>query len=138
MFSIPKTLNNTMQEKYFIINLTNQIYLILRCSQQKLDNYLNYGIKLITNNHNSIVIDRLSDWLVFHSIRFRAEKIPTKNPFKKFSSKIHSNCLNKSAIDSHMFISDNEMEELVSSLEDGKGDMLWDLAREGMSNDMYN
>ena len=76
-----KTLNNTMQEKYFIINLTNQIYLILRCSQQKLDNYLNYGIKLITNNHNSIVIDRLSDWLVFHSIHFRAEKIPTKNPF---------------------------------------------------------
>lgn len=39
--------------------------------------------------------------------------------------------LNKSAIDSHMFISDNEMEELVSSLEDGREDLLWDLSERG-------
>ena len=114
-----------MEEKYFIINSANQFYIVLKCTRQKLENYMYYGSKLVINDNGSLNLIKLSDWLINHSIRFRAEILPIKNRIIKSVINRHVNFLNDQSQKAHMFIPDEKMEELISSMENGNDDMCW-------------
>ena len=114
-----------MDEKFFIINSANQFYIILKCTRQKLENYIEFGSKLVLNDNGSMNLERLSDWLITHHIYFRAEILLIKNPIIKSIIKRHVKFLNDRALESRLFISDDEMELLISSIEQGNDDMCW-------------
>lgn len=118
-----------MEEKYFIINDRNRLYIIVKCTHQKLENYIDFGSKLVLRNNGTINLHKLAEWFVNHNIYFRFETKPTKNIIIKFKTWLLTRKLNKYSIVSHMFIPDNNMEYMVSSLEKGNYDVCWDVKK---------
>lgn len=116
-----------LEEKYFIINDRNKLYIIVKCTHQKLENYIDFGSKLVLRSNGTINLYRLAEWFVNHNIHFRFETKPTKNIITKFVTWLLTRKLNKYSIDSHMFIPDGDMEYMVCSLEKGNNDVCWDV-----------
>jgi len=99
--------------------------IIMRGTRQKLENYIEYGSKLVLNDNGSMNLSRLTDWLISHHIYFRAVIMQIKNPFIKYTILRRVNFINNQSLKSNMFISDDEMEILLSSMERGDNDMCW-------------
>ena len=58
-----------MEEKYFIIDNDRQYFIIIKCTKQKLNYCLEYGIKNSLTNENAINLYKISEWLINHQIR---------------------------------------------------------------------
>ena len=119
--------NNKMNEKFFIINVTNKLYIILKCTKQQLSDYVNYGINYSKDNDSKMNLSRLTEWLTNHHIEFRAEVQPIKNIIIKMFAKNTVRFINNQAIKSRMMISDADMEQLVSSMENDDYSLCWNL-----------
>ena len=111
-----------MNEKYFIIN---GFYIILKCTQQQLSDYVNYGINYSKDNDGKMNLSRLTKWLTDHHTAFRAEVQPIKNIVIKMFSKKSVKFINRQSIKSHMMISDTDMEQLVSAMENDDYSLCW-------------
>ena len=114
-----------MNEKYFIINVTNRFYIIIKCTHQQLSDYVNYGVNYSKDNDGKMNLSRLTEWLTDHRIEFRAEVQPIKNIIIKMFTKKSAKFINKQAIKSHMMISDTDMEQLVSAMENDDYSLCW-------------
>ena len=114
-----------MNKKYFIINVANRFYIILKCTQQQLSDYVNYGINYSKDNDGKMNLSRLTKWLIDHHTAFRAEVQPIKNIIIKMFTKKSAKFINKQAIKSHMMIPDTDMEQLVSAMEKDDYSLCW-------------
>ena len=114
-----------MDKKYFIINVANRFYIILKCTQQQLSDYVNYGINYSKDNDGKMNLSRLTKWLTDHHTAFRAEVQPIKNIVIKMVAKKSVKFINRQSIKSHMMISDTDMEQLVSAMEKDDYNLCW-------------
>ena len=114
-----------MNKKYFIINVANRFYIILKCTQQQLSDYVNYGINYSKDNDGKMNLSKLTKWLIDHNTEFRAEVQPIKNIIIEMVAKKSVRFVNKQAIKSHMMIPDTDMEQLVSAMEKDYYSLCW-------------
>ena len=114
-----------MNKKYFIINVANRFYIILKFTQQQLSDYVNYGINYSKDNDGKMNLSRLTEWLTDHRIEFRAELQSANNIIIKMFAKKSARFVNKQAVKSHMMISDTDMEQLVSAMEKDDYNLCW-------------
>ena len=114
-----------MNKKYFIINVANRFYIILKCTQQQLSDYVNYGINYSKDNDGKMNLSRLTKCLTDHHTTFRAEVQPIKNIVIKMFAKKSVKFINRQSIKSHMMISDTDMEQLVSAMENDDYSLCW-------------
>jgi hypothetical protein len=117
--------NQKEQEKYLIINNAYQFHIIIKCTYKTLNDYIEYGKTGTIKADGSIDLLGLSEWLTKRNVRHRAEVASVKNPILKFLIRKDVRKVNHSAIDHDLFISDDEMEVLMTNLENGGSDMCW-------------
>ena len=114
-----------MNKKYFIINVANRFYIILKCTRQQLSDYVNYGVNYSKDNDGKMNLSRLTKLLTDHHTTFRAEVQPIKNIVIKMFAKKSVKFINRQSIKSHMMISDTDMEQLVSAMENDDYSLCW-------------
>ena len=114
-----------MNEKYFIINVVNRFYIILKCTRQQLSDYVNYGVNYSKDNDGKMNLSRLTKWLTDHHTAFRADVQPIKNVFVKILAKKSIKYINHQAIKSHIMIPNTDMEQLVSAMEHDDYSLCW-------------
>ena len=70
-------------------------------------------------------LSKLTKWLIDHNTEFRAEVQLIKNIIIEMVAKKSVRFVNKQSIKSHMMISDTDMEQLVSAMENDDYSLCW-------------
>ena len=70
-----------MNEKYYIIPNCNQYFVVVKCTEQKLNMIFEYGLKTCLTPDNAIDIHELGAWFCIHNIEHMFAIGRIRNPF---------------------------------------------------------
>ena len=114
-----------MEEKYFIIDNAKQYFIIIKCTKQKLNYCLEYGIKNSLTNENAINLYKMSEWLINHQIRHGIVYGKTNNIILRVFIKFDIRKLEIKARKNNLLIENEELEKLLDINEDERLKLFW-------------
>lgn len=114
-----------MEEKYYIIDNASQYYVILKCTEQNLLDYENFGQKICLTKEGALDLFKISEWLVNRKIKHtvifgKVDNLILKSFIKKDIDIILANALKQ-----NLLILNEEIENLMMMSVTKRAKLFW-------------
>lgn len=114
-----------MEEKYFIIDNARQYFIVVKCTKQKLNYCIEYGIKNSLTNENAINLFKISEWLINHQVKHNIVYGKTKNLILMIFIKSDIRTLRRKARKNNLLIENDELEKLLNMKKEERAKLFW-------------
>jgi hypothetical protein len=115
------------EEKYLIIRNAQQYFVVMRCARQTVVDYIEFGQNNVRRKDGSIDLQKIATWLTNRGISYRAGFFREENFILRRWMKKEIKKVNRSAIKNGLFLSSDDMENIVSNMKHEEGTMCWNL-----------
>lgn len=114
-----------MEEKYFIINNADQYYVILKCNNQHLYAYKEFGRKVCLTSEGAIDLFKISEWLINRKIKHTVIFGKISNLFLRALIKKDLDIILPKAINEGLLIPNEEIENLLLMSIEKRSEKFW-------------
>ena len=114
-----------MNEKYYVVDNAGQYFIILKCTEQKMSDYVNYGHMRCISDEGAIDLLKASEWLIAHNTKHTVVSNRIDNPLLRMMLQKDMSHMVKSAVLSGLLIPDQEIEDVLMMSDDDKSEVFW-------------
>ena len=114
-----------MQEKYYIIDNAGQYFIIIKCTEQHLEDYEVYGHKVCLTQEGAIDLFKISNWLINRKIKHTVIFGKIDNLILQSMIKNDIDIILTSALNNNLFISNEEIENILMMNDEQKSKIFW-------------
>lgn len=114
-----------MEEKYYIIDNASQYYVILKCTEQNLLDYENFGQKICLTQEGALDLFKISEWLVNRKIKHTVIFGKVDNLILKALIKKDIDTILTKSKEVNLLIPNEEIENLLMMSNERKSEMFW-------------
>ena len=114
-----------MEEKYYIINNKHQYYVIIKCKEQTLLDFNNYGCESCLTSEGALDLFRASEWFINRNIKHtiifgKVDNLILKAMIKRDIDTILTQVLNRG-----LLIPNEEIERLMMMSPEKRATLFW-------------
>jgi len=114
-----------MEEKYYIIDNASQYYVILKCTEQNLLDYENFGQKICLTKEGALDLFKISEWLVNRKIKHTVIFGKVDNLILKSFIKNDIDIILANALKQNLLILNEEIENLMMMSVTKRAKLFW-------------